>query len=121
MGLDTTHNAWHGPYSSFNRFRHELAKRIGIDLKEYHGYNDTHDGKDLKDINHPLMDLFDHSDCDGELTPSQCLLIARGLEDVILKSPLPVGIEEEDFIEKCIQFKNGCALAYSKQENIEFR
>lgn len=121
MGLDTTHDAWSGSYGSFNRFRHELAKRIGIDLKEYHGYNDSHDGKDLKSIDHPLKDLFDHSDCDGELTPKQSYLIAQGFDRVILDSPIPESFEDKLFIEQCIQFREGCMRAYSKQENIEFR
>lgn len=29
MGLDTTHNAWHGSYSGFARFRNEIATAIG--------------------------------------------------------------------------------------------
>lgn len=121
MGLDTTHNAWHGAYSSFNRFRHELAKRIGIDLQEYAGYRNDGQGKDLASINHPLMDLFNHSDCDGHLTPKQCLLISKGLEEVILKSPIPTELSDRDFIEKAIAFRDGCMLACSLQENLEFR
>lgn len=38
MGLDTTHNAWHGPYSSFNRWRHWLAEQIGIPLELMDGF-----------------------------------------------------------------------------------
>lgn len=128
MGLDTTHDAWHGSYSSFNRFRHELAKRIGIDLQEYNGYSnltaanlyDYSNLKELENIDHPLMDLFNHSDCDDELTPEQCKKIADGMDDVISKSPLPKNAEEEGFIDRCVQFRDGCLLAYSRKENIEF-
>jgi hypothetical protein len=38
MGLDTTHNAWHGPYSSFNQWRHWLAEQIGIPLEIMEGF-----------------------------------------------------------------------------------
>jgi hypothetical protein len=38
MGLDTTHNAWHGPYSMFNRYRHWLAEQIGIPLELMEGF-----------------------------------------------------------------------------------
>ncbi len=39
MGLDTTHNAWHGPYGSFNEMRHQILKaHNGADLWEYYGY-----------------------------------------------------------------------------------
>jgi hypothetical protein len=30
MGLDTTHNAWHGAYSAFMRWRKEIAKAAGL-------------------------------------------------------------------------------------------
>lgn len=29
MGLDTTHNAWHGAYSAFMRWRTEIARVAG--------------------------------------------------------------------------------------------
>ncbi len=30
MGLDTTHNAWHGAYSAFMRWRQEIARVAGL-------------------------------------------------------------------------------------------
>jgi hypothetical protein len=30
MGLDTTHNCWHGAYSAFMRWRQEIAKAAGL-------------------------------------------------------------------------------------------
>ena len=30
MGLDTTHDCWHGPYSSFMRWRCEIARAAGF-------------------------------------------------------------------------------------------
>lgn len=127
MGLDTSHNAWHGSYSSFGRFRDELAKRIGINLDEYAGYNSGWKegdplGKDLKSIDHPLRDLFDHSDCDGELTPAQCFTIAEGLKMVMdeIKIDEMKDFLVQDFFENCNQFRDGCLLAYSKNESIDF-
>ncbi len=38
MGLDTSHNAWHGPYSAFNNFRRQLAKHYGIPLDLMQGF-----------------------------------------------------------------------------------
>ena len=38
MGLDTTHNAWHGSYGSFMVFRKWLAKKLGIPLELMEGY-----------------------------------------------------------------------------------
>jgi len=38
MGLDTTHNCWHGPYSSFNRWREEIARVVGVPLPLMEGF-----------------------------------------------------------------------------------
>jgi hypothetical protein len=38
MGLDTTHNAWSGPYSSFNNWRRWIADKIGIPLDLMEGF-----------------------------------------------------------------------------------
>ena len=119
MGLDTTHNAWHGPYSSFNEFRIRLANSIGIDLKEYIGYS-FKGTKDEALIDHPLMPLFNHSDCDGELTPDECKQIAEGLDMVLKASKLPSTVDEIWFAEKIVKFRDGCLLAYSKKEILEF-
>jgi len=117
MGLDTTHEAWHGPYSSFNQFRYWLANLIGISLNDYIGYNEN-GTKDLTSINHPLMPLFNHSDCDGKLTSDECKQIAEGI-DSALKNTEP---DEQPYshYQEAITFRDGCLLAYSKNEEIEF-
>ena len=117
MGLDTTHNAWHGSYSSFNKFRSWLGEQIGINLKDYIGYgNDV--GLELSSIDHDLQPLFDHSDCDGELTPEQCKQIADGIDSVLKTAP------KDDFpyshYQSAVEFRDGCLLAYSKNESMEF-
>lgn len=120
MGLDTTHGAWNGPYSSFNKFRYSLADQIDIDLGEYNGYGGD---KELSSINHDLMPLFNHSDCDGELTPDECLKISIGLKSVLDKLHLkdtPSHFEFTRFVDCIIKFRNGCILAYLENENIEF-
>jgi len=38
MGLDTTHNAFHGPYSQFGRLRTFIADQIGIPLDLMEGF-----------------------------------------------------------------------------------
>lgn len=126
MGLDTSHNAWHGPYSSFNDFRKWLADKIGINLDEdYRGYGNINATKDLESIDHKLMPLFNHSDCEGILTPEECLQIAEGIEDV-LKNLSKEEIEHPDNqypfsnYKKAKQFRDGCYLAYCQKENIDF-
>ena len=112
MGLDTTHNCWHGPYSSFNNFRYQLAKQIGINLDEYEGYRDK-GTKDLKSIPHDIMPLLDHSDCDGELSPDEATQVASGLT-TILK-------EIDELRGNIIRFRNGCVKAAMQNEKVEFQ
>ena len=117
MGLNTTHNCWNGPYSSFNQFRYSLAEVINIDLAEYHGYG--LDGtEDLASIEHDLMPLFNHSDCDGILTVEESKRIARGLKDVLLITSKRQ--TDPDFVEAIIDFRDGCLDAISRNEIIEF-
>lgn len=119
MGLDTTHNCWHGPYSSFNRFRYSLAQQIGINLDDYAGY-DENGTKDLSKINHELMPLFNHSDCDGILTVEESKSIVIGLNNIL--NDFNKKIESDyDFKENIIQFRDGCLDAISKNEIIEFK
>ena len=38
MGLDTTHGCWSGPYSSFGRWREEIARVVGVPLPLMEGF-----------------------------------------------------------------------------------
>ena len=38
MGLDTTHDAWSGPYTAFDRWRRWVAKQEGIPLDLMEGF-----------------------------------------------------------------------------------
>jgi hypothetical protein len=38
MGLDCSHNAWHGAYSAFHHWRHKLAEVAGIPLDLMAGF-----------------------------------------------------------------------------------
>lgn len=38
MGLDTTHDCWHGAYSSFGEWRREVAAVVGIPLRLMEGF-----------------------------------------------------------------------------------
>lgn len=58
MGLDTSHNAWHGPYSSFGHWRNWVAIQLGLpplDLMEgfYTTEHDTDNGY-LKGYGNPF-------------------------------------------------------------------
>jgi hypothetical protein len=126
MGLDTSHDCWHGPYSSFNQFRHALASCIGIDLKEYRGYGGNYATKDLASIEHGIMPLLNHSDCDGELSVEESKSIAEGLTQILESMgdsdeyEIDKKYEVWRFKEKIEQFRDGCLYAIEKNEIIEF-
>ncbi len=119
MGLTVTHNCWNEPYSSFNRFRHSLAHQIGINLDEYVGYNEN-GTKNLSEIQHDLMPLFNHSDCEGKLTLKQSRMIVKGFNSVLenFNESIPA---DYDFKDKIIKFRDGLLLAISKKQIVYFK
>lgn len=118
MGLDTTHNCWHGPYSSFNRFRRSLGHQIGIELNDYHGY----DGRKfyLEQIRHDLMPLLNHSDCDGKLSVKECKRLVKGFNDV-LENFVETIEHDYNFKEQIIQFRDGCISAIEQKQKVKFQ
>src|SRR6185437_6268157 len=101
MGLDTSHNAWHGGYSAFMRWRTEIARCAGIPLELMEGFfgSETNQmvlagfaGDNAKPLIEligrncpikweslkpdPLHVLLFHSDCEGEIAPEDCAKIA---------------------------------------------
>ncbi len=115
MGLDTSHNAWHGPYSSFGQFRTDLAAHVGINLKEMEGYGGDTPFETIED---DVKILLDHSDCDGEITPEDCAKLAVRLRDIMKTLPEEPG--DWNTYAHCERFAKGCELAASKNEPIDF-
>ncbi len=113
MGLDTTHGAWSGAYSSFNRFREELAKAIGFNLKEFEGFGGS---RSFDEIDNGIRWLLDHSDCDGDIAPDKCKLIADAIWDILpdLDDTGPFSVRES-----AERFMRGCIKAYRNDENLE--
>lgn len=127
MGLDTTHNAWHGPYSSFGDWRKKIAKLKGFNLTDMIGFGGDTEWS-IEQISDPLYPLLNHSDCDGSLSPKECALIAHGLSEII---PIANATMQPDwdshqkeehyyFIELVDQFREGCIKAFKANESIEF-
>lgn len=109
MGLDTSHDAFHGAYSAFNRFRQMICFVIGGSFPPHYKYNadftfitNGPNGLPIRktdlDENHIYFDdafsqethpgLFEfltHSDCDGEISPEMCIKVADDLESLMPK------------------------------------
>lgn len=143
MGLDTTHNAWHGAYSAFHRWRQKLAEVAGLPpLELMEGFyandgNPCHDPFWRMPQDAPfraglpikwgclkpdaLYELLYHSDCDGSIPPESCKSIADRLEELL---PL---LPEEDagghigiWREKTFQFIKGLRKAAKTKTGLHF-
>jgi len=146
MGLDCSHNAWHGAYSAFHRWRCEIAKAAGYPALELmEGFFDSsrwvpsylkhkelyphvrmiEDGSlplswDLFPDD-PLKELLCHSDCDGDIQPEDCSKIADRLQEVIKNLPNDNLGGHIGFIkDKTSVFIDGLRLAAKYNEPLDF-
>lgn len=120
MGLDTTHDCWHGAYSRFDRFRQALCSVAwGLDLRSFDGFSGgtqpTHTFAPMKADDDALVYLLDHSDCDGEIRVEHLLPLAARLEELAPRLKYV-----EDFQQRCLQFAAGCRAAAARGEAVEF-
>jgi hypothetical protein len=131
MGLDTTHDAFHGAYSAFNRFRQAVASAAG-------GSFPPHDDKSLdpemwytgdgvSQDSHPgLWEFMSHSDCDGDISPEMCAKVADDLEALLPKIealawPDAGHIARRGGMVKVTEkFIAGCRSAHAANEPLEF-
>lgn len=148
MGLDTSHDCWHGAYSAFMRWRQMLAEVAGLPPLELmegfympNGLNDPipdarrglNDAQAYSDLQRrlpikwnclkpsPLHDLLNHSDCDGEIESEDCGPIADALQELLPKLPAGDGGGHiGNWRDKTAQFIAGLRLAASKGENVNF-
>lgn len=134
MGLDCSHDAFHGAYSAFQRLRKFICASIGGSYPSHEveglepemwyygeGYN--------REKNPGLFEFLSHSDCDGEISPYMCSIVADELESIM---PL---IEERErsnvayghltkyggYAGTTKQFIDGCRKAAELNEPLEFR
>jgi hypothetical protein len=108
MGLDCSHDAFHGAYSAFNRLRQFVCAATGPDGSYpphylYKAGGDVQEGADGMLLRrraldedkfyigdeydretHPgLWEFLTHSDCDGEISPEMCVKVADDLERLL--------------------------------------
>ena len=116
MGLDFTHCDACWSYGTFHVFRCFLAEAIGINLDETNGFdgNGSWDG-----ITDPILGLLNHSDCDGELSPEQCRVIAPRLRELV--EILSVDPEfREDHRDQALELADGMDSAAATNEPLTF-
>ena len=145
MGLDVSHDCWHGAYSAFMRWRCKLAEVAwGVNLCELEGfypvmsYAPTADNKraylDYRGPvpengrpwpqvaeGNPLKVLLLHSDCEGILEHAVLAPLADKLEELL---PYLPDVEDTGHIgvwrHKTQAFIDGLRLAHEEGDDVEF-
>lgn len=136
MGLDCSHDAYHGAYSSFNRFRQAVAKAAGGSFPPHEkgwtdngrepGENTWYVGDDYPQNEWAgLWAFLGHSDCDGEIDPEMCEKVANDLTK-LLPAVAAMG-EGEGHIKGnggygpvLKRFIDGCLEAFNANEELTF-
>lgn len=114
MGLDTTHDAWSGAYSSFNRWRDSIAFLAGYPIRGDLFNTNEVEGKWIKTPPDALTVLMNHSDCDGVIQVAQLQPLLNRLLEI---RPL---VTDAWMVEKTDQFIAGLRDAIEAKEDIEF-
>lgn len=133
MGLDCSHDVWHGPYGAFTRWRNAIAEMAGYcvwDVKLPDGIifptiilhwgsitDENLNGEWQKTPDDPLIVLFAHSDCEGIIKPEQGKPLADALEK-LLSHPDMKNNQNVENVTKI--FVKGLRSAYKNKEDVEF-
>ena len=149
MGLDCSHDAFHGAYSAFNRLRqfvcaatggsfppHWVYGQGGEIMKDERGATRYHSeipgdsfqcGEDFPRSEwEGLYEFLMHSDCDGEISPEMCIKVADDLERLLPKMEALRWQEfghiaaQGGFVEVVRKFIAGCRDAASAGEPLDF-
>lgn len=136
MGLDCSHDAYHGAYSSFNRWRTRVGIVAGYDPEL--GYEDGTDKTGLKrldwdafpedvvmgvwdqDPEDVLLVLLCHSDCDGVIPARFCDPLAKRLEELLPLLDGDGGGHVGLYRSKTQEFIDGLRSAAASTEDVEF-
>jgi hypothetical protein len=147
MGLDTSHDCWHGAYSAFMRWRTKIAEVAGLPplclmegfwakgapgdpIKDYaekwpDGAQTVYDSLPIAwDALRPdpaLYFLLSHSDCDGEIPHEICAPLAERLSELLPAMPAgDAGGHIGGWREKTQSFIDGLKRAAEAGEPVDF-
>jgi len=143
MGLDTTHDCWHGAYSAFSRWRNKLAEVAGytfhkcgeppiyttadLDWGSIHATI----GNDLFGVwpsvpvrangtPDALIVLLAHSDCEGKLQVDMLLPLADRLEELLPLLDGDGGGHVGDYRKTTQRFIDGLRRAAAENKPVKF-
>lgn len=139
MGLDTSHDCWHGAYSAFGRWRAHLAITAGYKLAEYEVSPDWRyqlaelpwemfrqenyqgDWSNGPAVEDPLLYLIVHSDIEGVIHPEEGRHLAARLEQIMpLLDESGGGPQIRSMTATTRQFIDGLRRAALAGEDVEF-
>lgn len=143
MGLDVSHDAFSGAYSAFNRFRQIVAKAMGGSYPPHPKPLVCSDGdiiiepdnsrfyvpfswSEFQEKKPGLSAFLLSNDCEGEFSPELCKHMADELEELLPNiEKLDDGgaghIERDGgFVAVTKKYIEGCRLAHSLNENLEY-
>jgi hypothetical protein len=121
MGLDTTHDCWHGPYTAFHRWR-ALLMRVAYDrdIMTMQGFGGDSLWSSIP--HHPkdtLIVLLNHSDSDGEIKAKWCGPLADRLEE-LLPGVRSRDDDDHSYEQRTKQFITGLRRAARKKQKVGF-
>lgn len=125
MGLECSHGAFLGSYSSFFRFRCAICRAIDLNEDSWAYSEDWSFPPGYSPESHPgLWELLNHPDHKGAISPELCGAIAEELTDFVL-AKLEESMDGKDlfdggYAEVCRKFICGCQLAASRNEHMIF-
>ncbi|WP_267379428.1 hypothetical protein, partial [Bacillus sp. GM_Baccil_2] len=112
MGLDFNLSEVRWGYISFGNFRRKLAKEIDLDLDAMIGFGGDFSWDLVED---DIKEFLNHSDCEGELTPEQCKVIAPRLIELVS------GWSDDDpDKEKALELADDMQWCYENNRVLEF-
>lgn len=148
MGLDCSHDAFHGAYSAFNRFRQAVSRAAGGSYPPHYLYTASGEiavgangllvrdesmdegrfyvADEMTQQTHPgLWEFFAHSDCDGDITPDLCGKLADEMEALLPKLEAQGDggghiARDGGFGSVARRFIAGCRAAATSGEPLEF-
>jgi hypothetical protein len=140
MGLDTSHDCWHGPYSAFTRWRNCIALAAGykVEPRKYDGgmtfgtavldwdgieqrNPGCYQGEWREGEGDALVYLLAHSDCDGVLHPPQANALADRLAELVSHiGSVCTHHELDDHVGKTERFIKGLRAAVERGEDVDF-
>jgi hypothetical protein len=115
MGLDTSHDCWHGPYSYFRTWREDLTRCIGRTVFEDNDRVTEKTVQGIWDIEpDDVIDvLLLHSDCEYCIPHRFCDRLADRLEEI-------AELQEERLTQRTAQFASGLRRAHCANEDVQF-